>query len=207
MCAISPSQQRILADVIDQFCRKKEDFSADDIKTHCGMIHDVCDLTLDRISTELSKAYSGIAPYGDIFPVGYVVQRVRASDPKVAFKIYHWSDYARRKNDELVKKHSRSTNSEIIVPEDCKIQNSGSDLTKIADDLIVKNYGLPGDKSSNDVIARISAQSDRPMCKNCNKRPVCYDGAVFCGAACTAMYESKRSADRKSRDPGNVSSF
>jgi hypothetical protein len=224
MCSIFPNQQKVLADVIDQFCRRKQDFSAEQVLQHCLQLSELKNMDLERISTELSKAYSGLRPYGEIFPIGYVVQRVKmepkvvghnAPDgvepdapiyrrvpipegceqcdgcpdcytnkkpPTIAFKIYHWSDYARRKNDELVEEYSRSTSSKI-------------------DEVAVKVYGLDGETTADDVIARVSSnivdlpKDSRSMCKNCNKRPVCYDGAIFCGAACTVMHESKGRVD------------
>jgi hypothetical protein len=112
MCNINLDQQEKIREMLSVLCKGKDDFTADTIYQQCQQIDSLKTLTAERIATEVSKAYSGIAPYGETFPIGYVVQRVRGKG--VTFKIYHWSDYARRKNDELVEKYSR--NLEKIHP-------------------------------------------------------------------------------------------
>lgn len=41
-----------------------------------------------------------------------------------------------------------------------------------------------------------NAAVSRPLCGFCKKNPVAYEGAIFCGAACTARYEAQFDEDK-----------
>lgn len=64
----------------------------------------------------------------------------------------------------------------------------------------VKVFDIPPSSNDKEPIAkRVAAAQARPveiqvvhdgLCERCRKNPVAYDGARFCGAACSQRYES-----------------